>query len=147
MEAAKHRGCRDIAHWTKSIINHLYWCAISTPVGQGEVIVAKWKSLLNHICNIHHGHDDQLFPQCDHGALRGNDARKPWIRPRKWKIPQITKIFPSHIQLLKYQPICKHFQNTIINLLRLAYSTITRSIGCRRPGNLCHINILAYLFQ
>ena len=40
--AAKLNGCQDIQPWIQSIVNHLYWYAISTPSGQPNVILAKW---------------------------------------------------------------------------------------------------------
>ena len=32
-------------------MNHLYWSAVSTPDGDGEMILAKWLSVDNHIHN------------------------------------------------------------------------------------------------
>ena len=45
--------CTIIAEWIKSITNHLYWCAASAPDGNGDDMVKRWKSLINHICDIH----------------------------------------------------------------------------------------------
>ena len=36
----------------------MYWCAMSTKEGFGDMIVAKWKSLIRHISNKHTDHDD-----------------------------------------------------------------------------------------
>ena len=49
----KHKGYEKVRKWRKSIINHLYWTAASTPSGDGAVMKAKWSSLANHLCNIH----------------------------------------------------------------------------------------------
>ena len=76
----KNEKCGDLKPWLQSVINHLYWAAVSTPAGQGELIVAKWKSIERHIQNIHSGHG-QLFPNCEHRQLRGRKARKKWIKP------------------------------------------------------------------
>ena len=34
-----------------SMINHIYWCVVSTPNGDGDTMVAKLLSLENHIHN------------------------------------------------------------------------------------------------
>ncbi len=33
------------------MINHLYWSAVSTPDGNGDLIKAKWMSVVNHVHN------------------------------------------------------------------------------------------------
>ena len=53
---AKEKDCELIWEWMKSVINHLYWSAVSTPSGDGEEIKAKWLSLDNHSHNKHRGH-------------------------------------------------------------------------------------------
>ena len=75
------KDCTDIKAWKRSIVNHLYWSAGSTPDNRGEVIVAKWCSLMSHIQNIHTNHPDPQFPDCIHGPLEGNDRSKLWIQP------------------------------------------------------------------
>ena len=77
--AAKLKGCEELRPWIRSIINHLYWSAMSTPPGQGHVIVAKWVSVVNHISNIH-VHSNQHFNVCLHGPLEGENANKQWVR-------------------------------------------------------------------
>ena len=71
--ASKLRNCECIRAWIQSISNHLYWSAVSSPEGEGELIVAKWKSILNHIHNVHTGHDDARFPSCAHKELTGRE--------------------------------------------------------------------------
>ena len=52
MEAlGREKDVRDINDWVKSISNHLYWCAASSKTC--NEILAKWKSVVNHIQNIH----------------------------------------------------------------------------------------------
>ena len=58
------KDCGIVKDWKKSIINHMYWCASSTPVGEGAVMLAKWNSLPNYLLNKHTDHDDALFPEC-----------------------------------------------------------------------------------
>jgi hypothetical protein len=44
----------------KSICNHLYWVAASTPSNNRELMMEKWLSVANHVQNIH-SHDGDLF--------------------------------------------------------------------------------------
>ncbi|XP_061703474.1 uncharacterized protein LOC133515148 isoform X2 [Syngnathoides biaculeatus] len=68
-------------------------CAIlDIKVVQGddrELVVSKWKSILQHIQNLHDGFPG-LFCQCAHGPLEGREQRKPWLKrghrpPRSWR--------------------------------------------------------------
>ena len=63
--------------WVKGITNHLYWCASSTPDGDGEVIKAKWTSLINHVQNVHE------VPKCVHQPINPSEDRKKWLKPSK----------------------------------------------------------------
>ena len=60
--------------------NHLYWCAASSN-GDGELVLKKWLSILNHVTDVHDGHGE-LFPSCEHGYLADRD----WIRRGKGMI-------------------------------------------------------------
>ena len=77
---SKDKECACVGEWTKSMVNHLYWSAASTPSGNGELIRGKWMSLDNH---IHRGHS-VIFPKGEHPCLRGQSKKKKWIQPRKF---------------------------------------------------------------
>ncbi|KAK3105927.1 hypothetical protein FSP39_008705 [Pinctada imbricata] len=64
---SKKRDCSQIADWAHSISNHMYWAASSSN-GNGEMVLQKWQSILNHVCNKHEGHGD-LFPTCQHEEI------------------------------------------------------------------------------
>ena len=53
----------------RSIVNHIYWSAASTPDGDGTRIVAKYKSILNHVRNIHTGHGHERYNDCQHDPI------------------------------------------------------------------------------
>ena len=74
LKGSKEKGFEALKFWLKGIRKHLYWCALSTKQGFGELIVAKWKSLMRHIANKHDEHPDQLYRECAHGELE----------PREW---------------------------------------------------------------
>jgi solute carrier family 8 (sodium/calcium exchanger) len=63
-DASKEKGNEVIQLWMKAISRHLYWCARSTRQGFGEIIVAKWVSLIRHISNKHKDHPDELYSEC-----------------------------------------------------------------------------------
>ncbi|XP_037570386.1 uncharacterized protein LOC125939658 [Dermacentor silvarum] len=44
--------------------------------GDGELVISMWRSLLNHVCNKHDGHDGP-YKKCLHDSL---DDRE-WLRP------------------------------------------------------------------
>lgn len=75
LAASKAKDCEVIAKWVKAVKNHMYWCSTSTKAGFQSMILAKWKSLLQHISNEHKEHPDPLFQECAH-----NDD----IEPRQW---------------------------------------------------------------
>lgn len=83
--------CSIVGEWSKSIINHLHWCAAYVPDGKdtlddvsdsdnnGDEIVTRWKSLMDHVCNIH--------DNCYHDELSSLEVRR-----KKWLIPGICKV-------------------------------------------------------
>ena len=79
LQASKESGNEKLLIWLKGIRSHLYWCAMSTKQGFGELIVAKWKSLMRHICNKHTDHPDAIFDKCAHGPLEKRD----WLKTGK----------------------------------------------------------------
>lgn len=46
LQVGKESGCELLVKWQKAIKNHLHWCATSTKLGFGELILAKWKSII-----------------------------------------------------------------------------------------------------
>ena len=65
--------------------NHLYWVPASTPSGNGQLMLEKWESIVNHVQNIHE-HDGQLYTECAHGALEGRERQKKWLTPGNFDI-------------------------------------------------------------
>ena len=75
LKASKEKGYELIKEWIKGVRNHLYWCTTSSTQGFQEMIIAKWRSFMRHVCNKHKDHPDSLFKECVH-----DDD----IEPRKW---------------------------------------------------------------
>ncbi|CAN7950014.1 unnamed protein product, partial [Ixodes pacificus] len=63
--------------WKSTIIRHLYWCA-RTSDGDGDLVLAKWKSIMRHVIDVHI-HQDPLHPACAHGDI-GN---RKWLEEGK----------------------------------------------------------------
>lgn len=77
LQVGKESGCELLVKWQKAIKNHLHWCATSTKLGFGVLILAKWKSIIRqYVCNKHNHHPDPLFKQCVHGVL----SRRYWLK-------------------------------------------------------------------
>jgi len=58
---AKKKDCAVVSKWTKSVMNHMFWCAASTVDDNEDLKGAKWLSIANHIMNKHPGHENRLF--------------------------------------------------------------------------------------
>ena len=86
---AKKKDCEIVGLWIKSICNHLYWCAASTPDGNEHVIKKKWLSLVSHMHNEHEN--------CAHRRLRGRQRNKKWICYRKCAKTQFAYIYNLQI--------------------------------------------------
>jgi solute carrier family 8 (sodium/calcium exchanger) len=79
LKLSKEKECELVGRWSKSIINHMYWCAMSTSDGDGDIMKAKWISIANHIHNIHT--HSGVFPKCAHPILRqASGRRKKWLK-------------------------------------------------------------------
>ncbi|XP_065065424.1 uncharacterized protein LOC135691494 [Rhopilema esculentum] len=76
IKAGNENNCQIINKWTATIRNHLYWCATSSKQGFGQLIIAKWKSIINHIQDIY-THEDPLFNTCIHQTF---DRKRKWIK-------------------------------------------------------------------
>lgn len=54
----------------------MYWSACNSDTG--DEIVAKWKSVVNHVVNVH-THENTLFPACLHKDMEYPSALKKWL--------------------------------------------------------------------
>ena len=88
---AKKKPCSLVGEWTKSVINHFYWCVQSTEPGNKVLVEAKWKSLLNHVQNKHE--HDGIYPKCLHQPLTEDQARlTKWFKPDTEAYDSLAKI-------------------------------------------------------
>ena len=68
----KVSGNEIVNEWIKPCANHLFWSAMTTQDGNGEVIWAKFISFFSHVVNKH---KNPVFDKYAHGDE---------IQPRKW---------------------------------------------------------------
>ncbi|XP_051978414.1 uncharacterized protein LOC127640069 isoform X3 [Xyrauchen texanus] len=120
---AASKECDQLQLWRPAIVNHLYWTAASTPDGNPAVMEAKWKSLVNHIQDIH-DHDTPAFSSCAHGPLDGDQRNKEWLDPgslaavkleniitRTALLKDVRQLSPQHqtFSLEAYHSLILHF--------------------------------------
>ncbi len=81
--AGMKKDCELLHQWNKSITNHMYWVASSTPSADKDLMAAKWTSVTNHIMNIHE-HENDKFPKCLHAPLSEEAIQQTaWIHEGK----------------------------------------------------------------
>ncbi|XP_060084262.1 uncharacterized protein LOC132563537 [Ylistrum balloti] len=91
---SKEKDCGELSTWIRSITNHLYWVAASTPDADKDLMMEKWQSLGNHIQNIHEGHGKK-FPKCLHPDLTGLERRKRWLKPGTKSLEKLLPILDN----------------------------------------------------
>ncbi|XP_070390072.1 uncharacterized protein [Dermacentor albipictus] len=104
LQAAKSTGCAPIGLWTRSIVNHLYF-SVHCGNGSGDLAVAVWLSVMNHIQDKHHGHS-LLYDRCQHGDL---EPRK-WIFPATHAYDKLSSLSTNKRLLTDIRQISPHMQ-------------------------------------
>ncbi|XP_021359108.1 uncharacterized protein LOC110454083 [Mizuhopecten yessoensis] len=107
---SKERDCAELHGWIKSILNHLYWVASSTPDSNRDMMLQKWASVGNHIQNVHHGHGS-LFPACSHLPLDPSRRNKKWLKPAT-KVNEKLGLILSSTYLKRDIPMLSSGQQT-----------------------------------
>lgn len=107
----KKKGCEEVNKWIKSIINHLYWCALSCSTDSPDLIEAKWVSLVNHMHNKHK--HTGLFKKCAHSRLYRRKTK--WIKPRELLMSVSCQSIDCHMQIQKL------VRNSVTCLLKLIF--------------------------
>ncbi|KAK7475684.1 hypothetical protein BaRGS_00033055 [Batillaria attramentaria] len=103
LKLACEKECGALQQWIKSICNHLYWVAVSTPNADGQLMLEKWCSLSNHLHNKHQ-HKGAKFPRCQHPDLEGEERNKNWIKAGTKLSAKLTDILESR-QMMKDVPM------------------------------------------
>ncbi|XP_034564403.1 uncharacterized protein LOC117830406 isoform X1 [Notolabrus celidotus] len=105
---AKKRKFKEVLLWLPVIKKHIYWTARSSKSGPEKV--AKWKSLVNCLQNIHK-HDDPLFPECAHPHKVATDTKK-WLQPGSNTLHRVEKILMSERVLRNVENLSHDYQTS-----------------------------------
>ena len=77
---SRERDCEIVKLWKPFLTNHLFWVAASTPSGNADMMEGKWRSMINHVQDIHE-HEIPAYPACQHEPLEGENRDKEWFEP------------------------------------------------------------------
>ena len=72
-----------IAAWESAVINHLYYVAASTPAetpSWSDMVESKWRSLTNHVVNIHRHGANELYDKCAHSSRKRGEKKKRYMK-------------------------------------------------------------------
>ncbi|KAL2087073.1 hypothetical protein ACEWY4_018132 [Coilia grayii] len=141
---SQRKDCRKLKKWLRSIKNHLYWTAVSSTSGPERV--AKWKSILNHIQDIH-VHDDPLFPRCPHPHRTSRDTNK-WLRAGTPAFCKLKKVLTNERVLRDVWRLSPHPHTPSLE----AFHTLTtrfapKSVALPFLGMLCRLYMAALHFN
>ncbi|XP_055958272.1 uncharacterized protein LOC126827962 [Patella vulgata] len=137
---SKKKGCEQIEEWAQSISNHLYWAAASSD-GDGDLVEAKWKSITNHVANLHDGHGE-LYQRCQHEHLDRSKAhkllkecllKKSFMKDIQKLSPaeQTSKLESYHKVVCQFAPKFQHFFYDAMNA-RLLLAAMHNNENCVR---------------
>ncbi|XP_060077692.1 uncharacterized protein LOC132557213 [Ylistrum balloti] len=144
---SKDKDCDALTPWIKSISNHLYWVAASTPSADPSLMMEKWQSVANHVQNIHEGHGS-LFEKCCHGDLSGRERQKKWIKPATKVSERLDDVILSN-QMKKDIPMLSTGQQT--SSIEAYHSVINhfapKMIGFSYHGMICRLQLAALHFN
>lgn len=105
IQASRQRNCGLLTLWSKSIVNHFWYCAQSCN-GDPDVLVRKWKSLIRHISNDHE--------QCEHDNLSQQEASdKAWVTEGSSAFFAVQRIVLDK-SILSAMKKCRHFIHTSV---------------------------------
>ena len=87
---------------------------MSTEPGNEEMIESKWKSLLRHVQNIHHGHGE-IFPSCMHTPLSDLDLRTiKWLKPDTEECDSLQKLVETKMLVNNIKRCSSHGQTSAV---------------------------------
>ena len=91
-ELAKKPKLRRIQPWIRSLVNHLWWSA-ATCDGNPDLLVKKWVSITNHMCDVHVHPDNTMYRACPHGPLEDTEQRRTkWLARDSREMEALEKV-------------------------------------------------------
>ena len=111
---SKLKGFEVLSEWIQPCVNHLHWSATTTPSGDGNIILAKFKSFLGHIVNKHKDLENPLFDKCAHGDdISQRKWHKKGLHSSVYQISQNhdthSKKIPTILNIVSTISLGQHF--------------------------------------
>ncbi|XP_044126020.1 uncharacterized protein LOC122920518 [Bufo gargarizans] len=129
--AAKHKDCGILYEWVEAIRNHIWWSSC-TCCKNHDLFIEKWKSVLQHVTNVHEWGGDSDCKACHHPPLPEDVVNSAnWLKKDSTAHEQLKKIVENtsllknlkhlsflchtgeleiyHTTCLKYRPKTLHF--------------------------------------
>ncbi|XP_044125398.1 uncharacterized protein LOC122920189 [Bufo gargarizans] len=129
--AAKREDCEILYQWVEAIRNHIWW-SFCTCCKNPDLFIEKWKSVLQHVTNVHEWGGDSDCKACHHPPLPEEVVNNTnWLKKDSTAHEQLKKIVENvsllkdlkrlsffchtgeleiyHITCLKYRPKMLHF--------------------------------------
>ncbi|XP_064630630.1 uncharacterized protein LOC135489276 [Lineus longissimus] len=128
--------------------NHMYWVAFSTPDGNGEVMIAKRMSLINHVQDQHH-HPGTIFPKCLHEKLAIAERRKTkWIKRGSEATEKLTQLIESTRLLNSIKRLSLMHQTSNVEAFHLfILHFCPKRLAFSYKGMLCRLQLSALHFN
>ncbi|XP_066439002.1 serine-rich adhesin for platelets-like [Eleutherodactylus coqui] len=129
--AAKHKDCEILYQWVEAIRNHIWWSS-HTCCRNPDLLIQKWKSVIQHVSNVHEWDGDSDCKACHHPPLPEDVVNSTnWLQKDSAAYEQLKKIVENtsllsdlkqlsfschtgeleiyHGTCLKYRPKTLHF--------------------------------------
>ncbi|CAJ1081064.1 uncharacterized protein LOC117830406 isoform X1 [Xyrichtys novacula] len=141
---SKRRTFKVVRRWMPDIKQHIYWTARSSRCGPERV--AKWKSLVNCMQNIHK-HDDPLFPKCAHADGLSADTSK-WLQPGSNTLHKVEKTLMNKRVLRDVENLSpEHQPSSLEDFHREVLRFAPKKGDLSFNGRLCRLYLAAMHFN
>ncbi|XP_073410603.1 uncharacterized protein [Dendrobates tinctorius] len=98
--AAKHKDCEVLYEWVEAIRNHIWWSSCTCSKNH-DLLIQKWKSVLQHVTNVHEWKGDSDCKACHHPPLPEEVVNNTnWLEKNSPAYEQLKKIV-ENTSLLK----------------------------------------------
>ncbi|XP_044126121.1 uncharacterized protein LOC122920577 isoform X1 [Bufo gargarizans] len=98
--AAKHKDCEILYEWVEAIRNHIWWSSC-TCCKNPDLLIEKWKSVLQHVTNVHEWGGNSDCKACHHPPLPEEVVNSTnWLKIDSTAHEQLKKIV-ENTSLLK----------------------------------------------
>jgi len=120
--ASNKRYCRELAPWTRSVSNHMWW-SCSSCEGDPTELQRRWMSVLHHIQGVHRWEEDGTEYRCYHDDLSAFEQReRKWLKHDSpgykalYEIITDTRLLKdlTHMTLFKHTGELEVFHNSLL---------------------------------